>query len=428
MSRIPPSQQLAELARQLAEQAREGSEVEDLTHALVRLGARKLIQELLEAEITELLGRGRYERRQPGQEGARNGYKPRTLRCAEGRLEIDVPQVRGMEGLCQPTLWKALKRRTDVLERLVVEMYARGLSTRDIEDALAELAGEDAPLLSRSTVSRITEALQEEFEAFARRDLSGLDVVYLFADAIYESLRRQAGCREGILVTWAILSDGSKVLVHLSLGNKERYEDWLEHFRDLVRRGLKTPLTVTTDGAPGLIQAVEAIWPEAERIRCWVHKMRNVLDKVPEEARPVLKPYLEAIRDAPDIERGRRLVAEVVERFGREYPSAMRSLQEDLEASLAHLRLPAAHRKHVRTTNLVERSFEEERRRAKVIPRFRSERECLKLVFAVLWRASERWRRVQFSEHEQKQLERYIEERQRQRAARKEVSPTATVA
>jgi len=428
MSRIPPSQQLAELARQLAEQAREGTELEDLTHALIRLGARKLIQELLEAEVTELLGRGRYERREPGQEGARNGYKPRALRCAEGRLEIDVPQVRGLEGLCQPALWKALKRRTDVLERLVVEMYARGLSTRDIEDALAELAGEDAPLLSRSTVSRITEALHEEFEAFARRDLSGLDVVYLFADAVYESLRRQAGCREGILVTWAILSDGSKVLVHLSLGNKERYEDWLEHFRDLVRRGLKTPLTVTTDGAPGLIQAVEAMWPEAERIRCWVHKMRNVLDKVPEEARPVLKPYLEAIRDAPDIERGRRLVAEVVERFGREYPSAMRSLQEDLEASLAHLRLPAAHRKHVRTTNLVERSFEEERRRAKVIPRFRSEWECLKLVFAVLWRASERWRRVQFSEHEQKQLERYIEERQRQRAARKEVSPTATVA
>lgn len=252
-------------------------------------------------------------------------------------------------------------------------------------------------------------------------------MVYLFADALYESLRRQAGCREGILVTWAILGDGSKVLVHLSLGNKERYEDWLEHFRDLVRRGLKTPLTVTTDGAPGLIQAVEAMWPEAERIRCWVHKMRNVPDKVPEEARPVLKLYLEAIRDAPDIERGRRLVAEVVERFGREYPSAMRSLQEDLEASLAHLRLPAAHRKHVRTTNLVERSFEEERRRAKVIPRFRSERECLKLVFAVLWRASERWRRVQFSEHEQKQLQRYMEERQRQKAAQKE-APAATVA
>ncbi len=162
------------------------------------------------------------------------------------------------------------------------------------------------------------------------------------------------------------------------------------------------------------------MWPEAERIRCWVHKMRNVLDKVPQEVRPLLKPCLEAIRDAPDIERGRRLVAEVVERFGREYPSAMGSLQEDLEASLAHLRLPAAHRRHVRTTNLVERSFEEERRRARVLPCCRSERECLKLVLAVLWRASERWRRVRFSEHEQRELQRYLEERRRQRAASKE--------
>ncbi len=167
---------------------------------------------------------------------------------------MDVPQVRGLEGVCQPALWQALKRRTEVLERLVVEMYARGLSTRDIEDALAELAGEGPPLLGRSTVSRISEALQEELEAFAQRDLWGLDVVYLFADAIYESLRRQAGCREGLLVTWTILGDGSKVLVHLSLGNKERYEDRLEHFRDLVRRGLRTPLTVTTDGAPGQVR------------------------------------------------------------------------------------------------------------------------------------------------------------------------------
>jgi len=315
-----------------------------------------------------------------------------------------------------------------VLERLVVELYARGLSTRDIEDALAVLTDGEGLLLSRSTVSRVTESLHEEFEAFAQRDLSELEVVYLFADAVSESLRRQAGCREGILVTWAILGDGSKVLVHRSLGNTERYEDWLEHFRDVVRRGLTTPLTVTTDGAPGLIRAVEAMWPEAERIRCWVHKLRNVLDKVPEGARPMLKPYLEAIRDAPDIERGRHGVAEVVARFAGEYPSAMRSLREGLEASLAHLRLPAAHRKHVRTTNLVERSFEEERRRSKVIPRFRREKECLKLVFAVLWRASERWQRVQFSEHERKQLERYIAARQREKAKGKEVSAIGTVA
>jgi len=220
---------------------------------------------------------------------------------------VDVPQVRETSEPFRSALWQAIKRRTEVLERLVVELYVRGLSTRDIEDALAELTPEQDPLLSRSSVSRVTEVLWEEYEAFAQRDLSGLEVVYLFADAVYESLRQQAGLKEGVLVTWAILADGSKVLVHLSLGNKESYDHWLEHFRDLVRRGLPVPLVVATDGAPGLIKAVEAIWPEVERIRCWVHKMRNVLDKVPEGERAVLKPYLEAVRDAPDYETGRRL-------------------------------------------------------------------------------------------------------------------------
>ncbi len=422
MKRIPPSMALS----LLAEGFRQENDPRDLLGELMRFGGRRAVEELLEAEVTEKLGRERYERRGDGPQGYRNGYKKRKLRTAEGVIEVKVPQVRDTEELFQMAIWEALRRRTEVLDQLVLEMYTRGLSTRDIEDALREATG--GRVLSRSTVSRISDVLWEEYEAFCQRDLSGVDIVYLFADAIYESLRQQAGLKEGILVTWGILGDGSKVLIHLSLGNKESYEDWLEHFRDLVRRGLPTPLTVTTDGAPGLIKAVEAIWPEAERIRCWVHKMRNVLDKVPEEVRPVLKPYLEAVRDAPDIETGRRLAEEVVARFGDDYPSAMRCFQEDLEASLAHLELPAVHRKHVRTTNLIERSFEEERRRAKVIPRFRTEKECLKLVFASLWQASERWRRIRFSEHERKQLDRYRQVRQSRRRRPNQEERKATVA
>jgi len=254
-------------------------------------------------------------------------------------------------------------------------------------------------LLSRSTVSRLTEALWEKYEAFSERDLSGYEVVYLFADAVYESLHRQAGLKEAVLV---------------------------KHFRDLVRRGLGEPLTITTDGAPGLIAALEAIWPKEERVRCWMHKMRNVLDKVPQDARSQLKPYLKAVLDAPDHRTGEQLARLVVERFGSQYPSAIRSFADDLPASLAHLKLPPAHRQSVRTTNLVERSFVEERRRAKVIPRFRSERECLKLVLAVLWRASERWRRVRFSEHKKRQLDRYRRQRAQSctRGSTREVDPT----
>jgi len=164
----------------------------------------------------------------------------------------------------------------------------------------------------------------------------------------------------------------------------------------VTRRGLNIPLTVTTDGAPGLIKAVEAMWPKAERIRCWVHEMRNVLDRVPEEGRAVLKPYLEAVRDAPDYETGKAMARVVIERFRDEYPSAVPS-------------------------------FEEERRRAKVLPRFRTEKECLKLVYATLWRASERWRRVRFTEHERKQLERYVQEWQTRRD-REGSASTSTVA
>jgi len=412
MRRIPRGELLA----QMAHEAGSGLDEGELTGELLRLGARKLVQELLEAKVTDFLGRGHYERGGgEGRAGYRNGYKARRLDTAEGRLFIDVPQVRDTEEPYDNELWESMKKRTDVLEGLVVEMYARGLSTRDIEDALADLSGGEKSLLSKSSVSRLTESLWEEYEAFSKRDLSGFDVVYLFADAVYESLRRQVGMKEGILVTWAILSDGSKVLVSMAVGNKESYEDWLEHFRDLVSRGLPVPLSVTTDGAPGLTKAVEAIWPETERIRCWFHKMGNILDKVPDSERHNLKPYIEAVRDAPDLKTGKAMARSVIEEFSREYPSAMKCLADDLGASLAHLNFPPVHRKSIRTTNLVERSFVEERRRAKVIPRFRSEKECLKLVFATLWRASERWQRVRFSEVERKMIERYREGRKREK-------------
>ena len=251
-------------------------------------------------------------------------------------------------------------------------------------------------------------------------------MVYLFCDAVYESLRQQAGVKQAILVTWAILTDGSKVLLHISQGNKESHESWLEHFRSLVARNLPAPLTITSDGAPGCIKAIEAMWPEAERIRCWVHKMKNILEKVPAEMHEQMKSLLRDVRDAPDHETGKRRARELIEKLRRQHPSAMACLEDDLEASLNHLKLPNTHRRTVRTTNLCERSFVEERRRAKVLPRFRGEKECLKLVFATLWRSSERWRKVKFTALEKAQVEQYV--KARQAAGRKVRDPFAQAA
>ena len=412
MDRILDSERLAQVGRELRQELASSNE---LAGDWIRRAARVMAEQMLSAEVDEALGRGSYQRRDAdGQVGYRNGYKSRAIRTAEGKVAVDVPQVRGRaDGPYRSAIWAALARRSPALEKLAVEMYARGLSTRDIEDLLRELSDEqDQTLLSRSAVSRVTEVLWDEFEAFAKRDLSGLDVIYLFCDAVYESLRQRAGCRQAILVTWAICSDGSKVLLHLSLGNKESSEAWLEHLRSVVSRHLPVPLTVTTDGAPGLIKAVEAMWPESERIRCWFHKMQNVLEKVPDSMREPIKRLLQDVRDAPDHETGMKRAKALIEQHERELPSAMACLADDLEATLAHLKLPSLHQKMIRTTNLCERSFVEERRRSKVIPHFFDERSCLKLVFASLWRASQRWRGVRFTEMEKKQLEAYIRVRQ----------------
>ncbi|HQE25922.1 MAG TPA: transposase [Candidatus Atribacteria bacterium] len=200
-----------------------------------------------------------------------------------------------------------------------------------------------------------------------RWDLSSFQVEYLFLDAIYESIRKQYGVKEGILCAWGICRGGEKVLLSVGLGNQESYEDWLEFLRDMVKRGLPVPTFVTSDGAPGLIKAIEAVFPKSIRGRCWFHRMQNFSHKVPKEVWPEIKLELIAIRDAKNYETGLKLAQEFKEEYSSTYPSLVKALNDDLEALLSHLKLPVNHRIYCRTTNLIERSKTLERRRTKVI-------------------------------------------------------------
>jgi putative transposase len=402
MNRIPPSQKIGKKAEELFKQGLDGEA--DVTSLVIRLGIERVVQEMVEQEVTDYLEREHYQRRRPEQEhlGYRNGYVPGRIRTAEGEIVVQVPQVRDAPETYRSRLMTFLRGNSDVLERLAVEMYARGLSTRDIEAALEEATGDR--LLSRTAVSQVTEVLWDEFEAFSERDLSGFEVEYLFLDAVYESLRQQGGGKEGILSAWAICADGRKVMLHLALGNKESYPNWLEFLRDMVGRGLQTPVLVTTDGAPGLIRAVAEVFPNSLRQRCLAHKTRNVTDKVPDSVRAEVKNAVRAAYYAPNREVANMIAADVLKTYQSAYPAAMRSFQDDWEASIAYLRCPAIHHKRIRTTNLLERSFVEERRRTRTIPRFFSEKSCLKLVFATLWRASQRWQGVRMSAIERQQL------------------------
>lgn len=342
--------------------------------------------------MTVALGREYYARDgQHGARGYRNGYRPGGLRTAEGEIPLAIPQVRNTPEPFHSAIQDHLTG-TDTLHQLVMEMYARGLSTRDIEAALTTRTGER--WLTKTAVSQVTDALWQEYEAFQRRSLADIPVLSRFLDAVYESIRRTGSQDEAILAAWAVTREGRKVLLSLSVGNAESYEAWQDFRRDLVRRGLHPPLTVTTDGAPGLIRAVERQWPNTLRIRCGAHKVRHGLSRVPEASQAQVRGWLYTIRDAADYAAGEQASAEVLARLTEAFPSAARSLAEDHEALLAHLCVPPRHRVVVRTTHLIERCFAEERRRTQVLPRFWDEKSALKLIFSAVIRTTEHWRVV----------------------------------
>ena len=390
MERIAPSQKIRQRINAVLHHGIDASGEGEITTRIIRLGIERLIQEMLEEEVKDYLGRERYQRRDPDQDqrGYRNGYEPGRVRTSEGEVMVQVPQVREAPETYRSPLMARLRGNSETLERLATEMYVRGLSTRDIEDAIADATGER--MLSRTAVSRLTESLWEDYQAFIQRDLSGFPVVYLFLDAVFESLRQQGGGKEGILCAWAICADGRKVLLHMALGNKESYQNWLDFLRDMVGRGLWTPVLITTDGAPGLIRAVKEVFPFSLRQRCLAHKMRNVTDKVLESVREVVKAAVQGAYYAPNQQIAEMVAADVLKTYQDKYPSAMASFRDDWEACIAYLRCPTIHHRRIRTTNLLERSFVEERRRTRVIPRFFTEKSCLKLVFSTLWQASAR--------------------------------------
>jgi putative transposase len=374
----------------------------NIVSALVEIVTRLVVQELVEGEQRDFLGgRGRYDRRSEDQVGSRNGYERGRLRTAEGFVDVAVPQVRGTGEPFRSSLMGFLDGNSEVLESLVNEMYARGLSTRDVEDAFRDATGE--LLISKSAVSEITDRLWEDYQAFITRDLSGIEVEYLFVDAVFESLRRH-GAKEALLVGWGIASDGGKHLLHLAVGNKESEACWTEFFRSLLGRGLRMPTTVTSDGAPGLVKSIRVCFPASIRIRCWFHRLANIRAKLPDDAASEVMAHLYAARDAPTLDAARAAADRLANTFRRQFPAAVACLEDDMEALLAIHRVPVRHRIRVRTTNLAERSFVEERRRTKVVGRFGDEKSAMKLVFATMIRAADRWCRVSISDLERHQL------------------------
>ena len=374
----------------------------NIVSALVETVTRLVVQELLEGEQRDFLGgRGRYDRRGEDQVGSRNGYERGRLRTAEGFVDVAVPQVRGAGEPFRSSLMGFLDGNSEVLESLVNEMYARGLSTRDVEDAFRDATGE--LLISKSAVSEITDRLWEDYQAFITRDLSEVEVEYLFVDAVFESLRRH-GAKEALLVGWGIAADGGKHLLHLAVGNKESEACWTEFFRSHARPGAAAADHHHLRRRARAGQGDRGVLPGLIRIRCWFHRLANIRAKLPDEAAAEVMAHVYAVRDAPTLDAARAAADRLINSYRREFPAAVACFADDLDALLAIHRVPVRHRIRVRTTNLAERSFVEERRRTKVIGRFSDERSAMKLVFATMIRAADRWCRVSITDLERHQL------------------------
>jgi transposase-like protein len=357
----------------------------------VRRAAKLLLQVGLEDVVTSVLGRGHYERAEGPSAGYRNGYSHHRLKTEAGVLHLRPPKVRDTVTPVSITLPDDLRRMTPELGTLIRCGYVRGLSTRDVAGLYAEVFG---GRVSKSSASRATQALQAEFDAWRTRDLGDLKILYLFLDGQFHAARAESEEKEGILAAYALCEDGKVVLLHLGLGPRESTDAWVAFLHDLTARNLGSPLLVIGDGNPGLWRAVQQVFPGVRRQRCQVHKLRNILAKLPKLAATQLKPLLQQVFRAPDhatgLRRGRALIA----RFQARYPSAMECLEKDLEECLTYLLFPKEHQRRLRTTNLLERTFGESRRRTKVIPRFPTERSCLTLLYATLITASRTWRGI----------------------------------
>jgi putative transposase len=365
---------------------------------IAREGARQMLVAVLEAEVTEFLGRQRYERAasdgcEAGRGGYRNGYgKSRRVTLGTGTVAIQVPRVRQTSAPFASQVLPAYQRRSPVVQTLIPELYVQGLATGDFEPALRGLLGETAAL-SPSTIVRLKQQWEVEYETWRTRSLADHQYAYLWCDGVYPKAGLQ-GDKTAFLVVLGCNENGEKEPLAITEGYRESTESWGAVLRDLKARGLSDPKLFCGDGALGLWGAIDRVYPKADHQRCWVHKLRNVLTCFPKRLHAEVKVLLGRLYDAETKAESETLMAQFAETYGRTYPRAVECLLKDREALLIYFRYPKEHWVSLKTTNPIESIFATVRLRTNATRRIRSPRSALYLIFQLIRRAQTKWRRI----------------------------------
>jgi putative transposase len=364
--------------------------------AWVREKIQGYVQDLLEEEVTALLGREKSERCQEidAMRGYRNGHgKPRKLSLSCGTVELRRPRVRGLEARFESRILPLFVRRSEEVGALLPELYLHGLAMGDFELALRWLLGEGAPL-SESSIARLKAKWQGEYDAWRRRSLADLEVVYLWADGVYVKAGLEKE-KAALLVLVAGLSDGRKVVLGVESGYRESTESWSALLRDLRKHGLQPPCLVIGDGHLGLWGALGQVYPESEEQRCWNHRIINILDKLPKKHHADAKRRLRQIAYAETREQAERQKrAFQLWCKERHFEAAADCLDHDWERMVSFYRYPKEHWIHLRTTNPIESPFAAVRLRTDAGKRFKRVDNATALIWKTLMIAEKTFRRL----------------------------------
>jgi len=371
----------------------------------VREGARQMLQRALECEVEAFLADHADRTDQRGRKHVvRNGYLPaRTIMTGAGPLEIEQPRVRDKAPRADErvvftsAILPPYLRKSRSIEELIPWLYLKGVSTGDYAEALQSLLGTDAKGLSPNVIVRLKEKWGQEYEEWSRRDLSGEEFVYVWADGIHVNVRLEdeGNQKQCLLVLMGATAEGRKELIAVIDGVRESKQSWQELLLDLKQRGLSNPPKLAVgDGALGFWAALREVYPTTKEQRCWVHKTANVLNKMPKALQAKAKSDLHQIWLAETRKMATKAFDHFLEKYGPKYEAACSCLSKDRDVLLAFYDFPAEHWGHLRTTNPIESTFSTIRLRHRRTKGSGSRKASLTMMFKLAQSASQRWRRL----------------------------------
>jgi putative transposase len=378
--------------------------IEDPLTELLRDGARRLIAQAVEAELTEFLEQHEQRRDSRGRAAVvRNGHQPeRDILTGIGPVSVRVPKVRtraGESAVFRSSLVPPFVRKARSVEAALPWLYLKGVSSGDMAEALGVLVGPQAKGLSAPVVSRLKQVWQADYEAWRKTSLAKDRWVYVWADGIHSGLRGEAG-KLCVLVVIGVNDRGQKRLLAIEDGVRESAQSWREVLLSLRARGLAVaPKLGIGDGALGFWKALDEIYPDTRHQRCWVHKTVNVLNYLPKSLQPKAKKALQDIWMAESRVGAESALALFLETFQAKYPKATECLDKDRDAMLAFYDFPAEHWTHIRSTNVIESAFATIRHRSDRTKGAVSRDTMLTLIFKLGQEAEKSWRRIRGFDH-----------------------------